>query len=181
MPYVGVLDACVLHPMRLCDTLLRLADAGLYRAVWSREILDEMESSIVRRGYPEQAVRKRRRAMGNAFPDAMEANGFRYAGIVPAEVHLKDRHVAETAIACKANVIVTENLKDLPAAPLANLGIGVQAPDAFLAYQAGLDPELVLRVLAEQASELDYPPLSLDELMNSMATVYPTFIAALRA
>jgi hypothetical protein len=35
-----VLDSCVLYPMYLRDTLLRAAEAGLYRVHWSQEILD---------------------------------------------------------------------------------------------------------------------------------------------
>jgi predicted nucleic acid-binding protein len=180
MPYVGVLDACVLHPMRLCDTLLRLADAGMYRAVWSPKILDEMERSVVRRAFPEQAIRNRRRAMEEAFPEAMEIRGPTYATIVPAGIHPKDRHVVETAIAARADIIVTENLKDLPSAPLEVLGIRVNSADAFLAHHANVDGELVLRILAEQASELQYPATSLAELIGSMSSSYPSFIQALQ-
>ena len=179
MPYIAVLDACVLHPMRLCDTLLRLSDAGFYRVVWSPEILDEMERSVVRRGYSKHAVRNRRNAMEEAFPDAMEANGSRYASVVPAEIHRKDRHVVEAAIVSRADIIVTDNLRDFPGAPLADLGIAVNSADQFLAYHARLDRELVLRLLAEQASELRYPAMSLEELMHSMSTPYPSFVAAL--
>jgi hypothetical protein len=35
-----VLDSCVLYPMYLRDLLLRAAEAELYRAHWSQEILD---------------------------------------------------------------------------------------------------------------------------------------------
>ncbi|TDB80270.1 PIN domain-containing protein [Micromonospora sp. KC721] len=39
---VAVLDACVLVPSVLADTLLRCAEQDLYRPVWSRAILDEV-------------------------------------------------------------------------------------------------------------------------------------------
>lgn len=38
MAFVVVLDACVLVPHPLFDTLLRAADAGLYEPRWSAEI-----------------------------------------------------------------------------------------------------------------------------------------------
>jgi hypothetical protein len=42
--YAAVLDACVLVPMPLCDTLLRCAeDPGLFRALWSEQILEEVK------------------------------------------------------------------------------------------------------------------------------------------
>lgn len=41
--YAVVLDACVLVPMSLCDTLLRLAEEpAMYRPLWSDEILAEV-------------------------------------------------------------------------------------------------------------------------------------------
>ena len=40
--FSALLDACVLVPITLADTLLRLAEAGLYRPLWSTTIIDEM-------------------------------------------------------------------------------------------------------------------------------------------
>ena len=37
----AVLDANVLYPARLRDLFLRLAIAGLYRALWTERIFDE--------------------------------------------------------------------------------------------------------------------------------------------
>jgi hypothetical protein len=42
-----LLDACVLAPFPLYDTLLRLADAGLVTALWSPRILAETERTLV--------------------------------------------------------------------------------------------------------------------------------------
>ena len=39
--YTAVLDACVLVPIALADTLLRVAEKGLYRPLWSGRILAE--------------------------------------------------------------------------------------------------------------------------------------------
>jgi len=51
--YAAVLDACVLAPMPLCDTLLRLAeDPAFYRPLWSEEMLREVGDVIENRlGY----------------------------------------------------------------------------------------------------------------------------------
>jgi hypothetical protein len=56
----------------LCDLLIRLAQRGLYRALWSREILDEVVRSIARRR-PDLSMtllRKRTAAMQAALQDA---------------------------------------------------------------------------------------------------------------
>jgi hypothetical protein len=39
--YAAALDACVLVPVILADTLLRVAEKGLYRPLWSQRILTE--------------------------------------------------------------------------------------------------------------------------------------------
>ena len=47
MPRSGaVLDACVLVPIALADTLLRVAEKGLYRPLWSDRILAEAQQAI---------------------------------------------------------------------------------------------------------------------------------------
>jgi hypothetical protein len=44
-PPAAFLDACVLIPMPIVDLLLRLAEADLYRPLWSAEVLDEVHSA----------------------------------------------------------------------------------------------------------------------------------------
>lgn len=60
MPFPAFLDACVLIPIRLTDLLLRLAEEGSYRVLWSDEVLDEVERNLVEHfgRTPEQAKRR---------------------------------------------------------------------------------------------------------------------------
>jgi len=46
MPNV-ILDACVLFPMYLRDTLLSTVEAGLYVHYWSQKILDEAIGNVI--------------------------------------------------------------------------------------------------------------------------------------
>ena|SRR5690606_432005 len=46
-PFGALLDANVLYPMSLRDTLLRAAAAGIYQVLWSAEIVDEARHDLV--------------------------------------------------------------------------------------------------------------------------------------
>ncbi len=60
-PFIVVVDANVLYPLTLRDTVLRAAAAGFYQLRWSADILEEMERNLVLKGKipPEKASRLR--------------------------------------------------------------------------------------------------------------------------
>jgi len=70
--YAVVLDACVLVPIALADTLLQLAERDLYRPLWSTRIVAESIDAIVdiHPEIPAERVRARFAAMGGAFEEA---------------------------------------------------------------------------------------------------------------
>jgi hypothetical protein len=69
--YTAVLDACVLVPIALADILLRAAEKGLYRPLWSMRILAEAQAAT-EEVHPGIDVGKRSaRKRGGAFDDAM--------------------------------------------------------------------------------------------------------------
>lgn len=68
--YAGVLDACVLVPIALADTLLRIAEKGLYRPLWSERILGEAQAAI-EEIHPGIEVQKRFTDMREACDDAL--------------------------------------------------------------------------------------------------------------
>lgn len=68
--YTVVLDACVLVPIALADTLLRVAEKGLYRPLWSGWILTEAQAAI-QEIHPGIDVAKRFTSMQEAFEDAL--------------------------------------------------------------------------------------------------------------
>jgi hypothetical protein len=73
--FPAFLDTCTLYDAYLCDSLLRLADAGTYRPLWSADVLDELERALVVRGLEKKAVTHRIGEMRRAFPDA-EVRGY---------------------------------------------------------------------------------------------------------
>jgi predicted nucleic acid-binding protein len=122
--FVALLDACVLVPVALTDTLLRLAESELYTPLWSARILSEATRAVIR-VHPEldpERVRHRFRQMDAAF------EGASIEGWEPLEPNLSlpdpdDRHVPAAAILGRADVIVTANLSDFPADALQAYGV----------------------------------------------------------
>jgi predicted nucleic acid-binding protein len=106
-----VLDANVLFPMLLRDTLLRCAAAGLFQIRWSSKILEEMTSNLIRDyGMPAEAADALRQIMDEAFSEAM-IDGWEEFGPAMRNDN-KDRYVAAAAAASGAVVIVTANTRD---------------------------------------------------------------------
>ncbi|HEV2960753.1 MAG TPA: PIN domain-containing protein [Candidatus Angelobacter sp.] len=113
--YSVVLDACVLVPMPLCDTLLHLAeDPAFYRPLWSGKILKEVGDALEKKlGLNEMQRVRRLRVMQEAFPEAMV--------VIPPKLEetfdcpdKDDRHVVACAVKGQANAIITLNKKDFP-------------------------------------------------------------------
>jgi hypothetical protein len=70
-PFIVVIDANVLYPLTLRDTVLRAAAAGFYQLRWSKNILDEMERNLVAKGkIPSDKAARLRATMERYFPEA---------------------------------------------------------------------------------------------------------------
>jgi predicted nucleic acid-binding protein len=111
-PFVVVLDANVLFPFTLRDTLLRAAAADLYQLRWSAQILDEVTRNLVRTGtMTEDRANRLRAIMEREFPEAQVTG---YEHLVDAMRNdPKDRHVVAAAVKAGAQVITTANLTRL--------------------------------------------------------------------
>jgi len=152
--YAAVLDACVLYPMPLCDTLLRLAEEpAFYRPIWSEEILCEVSRTLIGQGYSEEQAKRRLRAMKEAFPEAMvDIPREIISGVSASLPDKKDCHVLAAAILSHANTVVTQNTRDFPNDCRDKYGILCQNADDFLIHQYWLGPEQVLEKLDYQAA-----------------------------
>jgi hypothetical protein len=65
-----LLDTCVLIKSYLCDTLLSIAEEGVYRPLWSEHVLAELRRNLVKAGAKQEAVEHRLAQMAAYFPDA---------------------------------------------------------------------------------------------------------------
>jgi predicted nucleic acid-binding protein len=177
--FTATLDACVLVPAALRDTLLRTGAAGLYRPRWSDMILDEVERVLVREGMTTDVqARVLRDTMQAHFPEASVSG---HDGLIPAMTNdPKDRHVLAAAVVAGAQVIVTSNLRDFPTESLIPHRIEAQSPDEFLTDLFDLDPPLVLELVRQQAAALRRPPQLFAHVLEQLARHAPMFVEHLR-
>jgi len=112
--YVTLFDTCVLAPMPVVDTILRLAEEpAFYVPKWSTHIIQELEKILVEKfKFSKDQVDRRIRSMELAFPSARVTG---YDGLIDSMTNdLKDRHVLAAAVKCGAHSIVTDNVRHFP-------------------------------------------------------------------
>lgn len=175
---IAVLDACVLYPAYLRDTLLSAAEADLYDPRWSDDILAEVERNLVADVLTPEQVRHLVSEMCAAFPDALVHN---YEALMPAmRNHPKDRHVVAAAVRAHAELIVTDNLRDFPADALAPFAITAQSADAFLTLLYHINADSMIAIVREQAASYRRPPRTLGDVLDRLAIQAPTFVKCVR-
>jgi predicted nucleic acid-binding protein len=178
MSDVVVLDACVLVPMPLCDTLLRLAEEpAMYRPLWSERILLELGNALERK-LKRTAFQRERRvlAMRGAFPEAEISFPEDLAKGVTCIPDLNDRHVVAAAIFGAADIIVTLNKKHFPANCIEQYGLVCETPDEFLMRQFHLAPELVLEKVDMQAAALSQGRSFIVQLLQTMTPGFASLV-----
>lgn len=180
--FTALLDANVLHSQPITSLLLELAEARLYRPAWSEDIHAEWRRSVLR-ARPDidpAALDRRRAAMDAALPDACVSG---YAPLIPGLTlpDPDDRHVLAAAIRAKAQVIVTFNEADFPAATLAGFDIVAQHPDVFLRHLVDLNPAIVRARVVQMLQGWRQPPNTPEAFIGSLErTGLPEAAAALR-
>lgn len=175
-PFAAFLDACVLYPFTLRDTLLRCAERDLYQPYWSAEVLDEMTRNLVGRRMTNEQAEHLVSEMSAAFPAALVED---YDHLTPAmRNNEKDRHVTAAAVKAGACVIVSSNVRDFKDLPE---GFEVQSPDEFLCHLYDLEPETMLSILHEQAADLRKGTYTAADIAKALEAVAPNFTATLLA
>ncbi|MFC4148592.1 putative toxin-antitoxin system toxin component, PIN family [Micromonospora mangrovi] len=185
MPFSALLDANVLVPNALRDTLLRVAEADFYRPLWSQDILAETRRTILRLrpDVDPHRLDTMFTCMNAAFNDALVTG---YEPLVEGMTNdMGDRHVLAAAVAGRADVIVTNNVKHFPQAAVGPLNIEVLRPDRFLCLQYDLAPAPVVEIIKRQSDETGRaagkPRLSVEELLEVLSNGgAPRFVEHIR-
>jgi predicted nucleic acid-binding protein len=165
--FTCVLDTNVIYPIDIRDILFWFASYDLFTPKWSKHIFNEWENVMIRKGIPDEEIKKRLKKAQLAFPDALVDN---YEPLVnslelPDE---KDRHVLAAAIKTNANIIVTNNIKDFPSAYLAGFGIAAKTADDFISDTIDLNNNLALEAFRAMVLNRTNPNLDEFEILDRL-------------
>jgi len=180
--FTALLDANVLVPISLADTMLRAAEQELYRPLWSQIVIDEAIHAL-RQARPDISgarVTARFAAMREAFPAAMVTEFECLINDSPLP-DPNDRHVLAAARLGGADLIVTRNLKDFPADTLSLFGLAAVGADSFLRDLLDLFPVKMLEVVRNQVAATQQPARKLNDVLISLGLAgAPDFVADTR-
>ncbi|NLT34274.1 MAG: PIN domain-containing protein [Gaiellales bacterium] len=181
MPFVALLDADVLYPARLRDVLLSVAEAGLYRVIWTERILDEMVRNVLddRPDLAPNQLHHTVSCMMSAFPEAM-VTGYESLENVMTN-HEKDRHVLAACVRGRADVLVTCNARYFPPECCSLYDIDVQDPDEFLVHAYDLRPEAFMAAIERMLQRNQSPPRNIPGFLESSRTFTPQLVGKIRA
>jgi hypothetical protein len=165
----ALLDANVLYPAPMRDLLLQLAVMDLFRAKWTADIHREWIEALLRNEpHRERAALERTRdLMDKSTRDCLVSG---YEAMIPSLMlpDPDDRHVLAAAIIARCDVVVTQNLKDFPAAAIAPYGIDVQHPDEFLCSRLHLAQRLFCGAVRKVRLRLKNPPYTIDAYLDTL-------------
>jgi predicted nucleic acid-binding protein len=152
------------------DALFHFAEAGLFRARWSTEILQEWHTALLKsKPLLAESLASQMQAIERVFPEAC-VDG--YQDLIQA-LHLpdpNDRHVLAAAIVADAEHIITENIKDFPESAIAKYGIEAVTADDFLARTFELYPAEATAALRTMRRNYENPPLNPGEFVFDLQT-----------
>jgi len=172
--FTAFADACTLASALKRNLLLSLAEAEFFRLRWSISVLDETEAAIEKilsgRGLTDagERARRARASMEAAFEDAMVAD---FDNLLPVAAGLPDpddHHVLAAAVKTQAAMIVTENLKDFPAAILFPLNMEAKSADTFIVDTIALDTGRAVAAIRRMRERFKKPEKTADLLLLDM-------------
>lgn len=171
LPVTAVYDANTLYSAPLRDLFIRLALAGLVHARWTDTIHEEWMRNVVRNQptVTREKAEKVRELMNRNVRDCL-VTGYEDRIERLTLPDPDDRHVLAAAIHAGADVIVTFNLKDFPAAALTPHGLTAVHPDEFVAALFDTAPDLVCGAVKRQREALRNPPKAAEELLSTFAS-----------
>jgi predicted nucleic acid-binding protein len=161
---------------------MEISAAGLFRAKWTDKIHDEWTRNLLknRADLTSQQLQRTKDLMNTAVPDCLVEGYEALEQSVKLPDH-GDHHVLAAAIHCKADAIITFNLKHFPSSALGPYEIEAQHPDEFIHHQIGLNHAGVLIAARRCRLRLKNPPKAADEYLRALESQsLPKTVDALR-
>jgi predicted nucleic acid-binding protein len=176
-------DTNVLFPFSVMDLVLALTEDGIHEVIWTERLLTEWERVIVRHHRRSTDSAKAVSAAIREFFADSRVDEREYAPLVdsmPGD-DPDDRHHMAAAVKGRAHALLTWNLDDFPAVPLAAMGVRVTDPDHYLRDLLDEFPQEVTATVVRLASEKRRPPKTPHDLADDLAKAgVPNFVASLR-
>jgi hypothetical protein len=146
-----------------------LALTGLFQAKWSAAVHEEWISALLRNrpDLSRARLERTRMLMDLHAADALVTG---YEDLIE-DLPLPDpddRHVLAAAIRCRADVIVTANLRDFPVQTLGQFGIEPLHPDEFILSLLDLAPALVVAAPHDHRESLRNPPKTIEQYLDTL-------------
>lgn len=149
--------------------MIRLAQTRSFRARWTAEIRREWVTALLRdRPELDEARLARTVALMNKAVADCLVTGYEHLIDQLSLPDPNDRHFLAAEILSGAQEIVTTNLKDFPRETLAEFKIVPRHPDDFVLDLADLEPAAVTTAAKQQRAALKDPPLSPEEVVNTL-------------
>lgn len=178
---VAVLDADVLVPILSCDLLLSAFDEDLYRPVVTATILDEIERSLVD-GFTHLdpvALRRRVAQVAAALSHHTHDEGD-VSGAAVATVNRKDRHVAATALAHGADLVVSNDRRLRREIKALGEPLVAVTGDEFAQLLLADQPDGIDAAIDGLVAKRTRRPVTRNELIDQLHRSFPGFAADLR-
>jgi predicted nucleic acid-binding protein len=150
--YTALLDANVLYSGTLTDILIRFHRAEIYRARWSKDIIDELQRNLVK-NLSNEKITKRINLMHRAVIDSTISGYEPLINCIDLWPDQDDRHVLAAAVCGHCDAIVTFNLKHFDKKYLEPLNLVAIHPDSFILDQLTLDEPLALGAIHQMLLE----------------------------
>lgn len=178
---VAVLDADVLVPILSCDLLLSFFDADLYRPVITVTIIDEIERTLVDviTHLDPAPLRGRVAQVVTALSLHTHGEGDITEAAV-ATVNRKDRHVAATALAHGANLVVSNDRRLRREINALDQPLQAVTADEFAQRLLADEPDGIDAVIDAIVAKRTRRPIARIELVDQLAATFPGFAAELR-
>lgn len=163
-------DTNVLFPFSVMDLLLALSEDGIHEVIWTETLLDEWEEVIVREHHRTAETAASITAAIREFFSESDIKRSAYKHLLremPDNDPDDHEHMAP-AIVGGASILVTRNVKDFPADPLARHGLRVVEPDTYLCEPMDDMADEMVDTVVRLADEERQPPKAPDDLVADL-------------